>query len=202
MPNSPYRIYSLVQPIELDRYQDLLAPPYTVNWQTDLTQSLHKQTFVVKGERRSSVYYKYFQEDTQTYDHKILRVDYTFVRDENGLVQKRIKVISWVRQDGSWGDATKTEISHVSDPREKLREIKIRRSNIIDELKGLGKLFGLGDKITPFFEKYSIEADQFVEGGSRLLRDAIAQSDEAWLDEVIPATGNTPREVFYDYFSV
>lgn len=195
-----YKIYAFV-PLE-DMPTSLSTPPFAVDFKTGLVTNLLKETVIFRGERINSSYYAKYNQALQELENLILKVDYTFDRDEEGLLVRKTKLISWMLEDGTWGDSTKKEVSYMIDEREKLREIKIRRSNLVDELKGLGRQVGLSEKLIPFFEEYQVLINQYVDSGSHNLRDAIAASQEAWLDEIIVQTGNKPRDVLIDYFSI
>ena len=195
-----YKLWSYVDPLK--RIGDDTLPPISIDWQTDLIRDIYKQTIINKGERVSSVFYGKFAPETEEYSEKLFRIDYGFERNSAGLLLKRTKVISWVLQDGSYGDEPKIQTKYITNERERLREIKIRRSNIIDELKGVGAQYNLSQHLIPFFEQYQLLVNQYIDSGSQNLRDAIAASDEEWLDTPHPLTGNKPRDVFILYFSI
>lgn len=170
-----------------------------------LNRNLPRRADIIFGERRRSVYYASVEDGE--YIEPIIKIDYAFRRDEIGLLYEKLRTISWMLESDKWSHEVQTDVIPVLSDAEKLLEIKRRRYNVVTELKGLAKRFStkefnLEGKTLEIFEKYQLLVNSYVDAGSALLRDAISSYDADWLDKVNPTTGNTPREVFYKYFSI
>lgn len=192
-----FKIYRYVAPEHHPR--SLCTHPGSIIFPEQLTRELPKKQDLVLGERRRSIYCDRFVEGE--YLEPIVKIDYAFKRDESGLAYEKLRTISWMLESDNWSTEVQTDIIPLSE-QQQLIEIKRRRYNIVTELRGLAKKFGLEDKALQIFEKYQLELGSYIDGGSTLLRDAIGNDSAPWLDIINPLTGNPPRQVFQQYFSI
>lgn len=192
-----YKIYRYVLPEHLPF--SLSAHPGYIIFPQQLTKNLPRKQDLVLGERRRSVYCARYVDGE--YIEPIVKIDYAFKRDDDGLAYQKLRTISWMLEGDKWSREVQTDVIPLS-PSQQLIEIKRRRYNLVTELKGLAKLFGLENRTLEIFEKYQLEVNSYIDAGSSKLRDACAQDNADWLDEINAVTGNKPRDVFIMYFSI
>ena len=198
-----YKIYRYLEPWELR--SNLSQHPGYIIFPDSLNRNLPKKPTIHLGERRKSVYYDRFENGE--YIDPIIKVEYSFKREDQGLVYEKLRTICWQLENDKWSSDVQTDVIPVVSEGEKLREIKRRRANIIDELKGLAKKFTTSDipleaKILEIFEENQLLINSYIDAGSAKFRDAIGSSKEDWLDTIIPATGNKSRDVLVQYLSI
>lgn len=199
-----YKIYRYVAPENLPA--SLTLSPKNIIFPQQLDRNLPKKPpKIVYGERVQSVYCDRYEGGE--FHEPIIKVDYQFFRDESGFVQQKQRTISWMLESGEWSSNTKADLIPIAGELAQLAEIKRRRSNIVDELKSLAKKYSteqipLTDKIREVFEANQVLINSYIDAGSPQFRDAIASSKESWLDVVVPATGNSSREVLLDYLLI
>lgn len=199
---SAYKIYRYVNEVK-----DLYLSPSGIIFPTQLNKELPKYQDIIQGERRRTIFYDRYDRETKSYLEPIIKLDYAYKRDKQGLVTEKIRTISWMLENGKWSKKTQTDVIPYVKEEDRLNEIERRRANIIRELKGLAKKFStpklnLEERIPEIFEKYQLEKGMYVDAGSSRFRDAIAKDKEKWLDKTIKVTGNSSREVLYSYLSI
>ena len=200
---STYKIYRYREPWQLPSSLDV--HPGDIIFPEQLNKNLPKQPIIYLGERRKSIYYDRYE--NKEYFDPIIKIAYAFKRDEQGLVYEKIKTIAWCLENNKWSTQIQQDSIPVISEAEKLQEIKRRRENIINELKGLAKNFSTAElpleaKILQVFEENQILINSYIDAGSPKFRNALAESTESWLDVVIPATGNKSRDVLVQYLSI
>lgn len=203
MSTRHYKIYRYRQPWQLPPSLDI--HPGDIIFPEQLNRDLPKQTIIELGERRQSIYYDRYRDGE--YLDPIIKVDYVFNRDERGFVFEKVRTISWCLEDGTWSQQTQKDFIPVVSQAEQITELKRRRENIINELKGLAKKYSttqlpLEAKILEVFEANQVLINSYIDAGSPKFRDAISISTEPWLDEVVVATGNTSRDILLSYLSI
>ena len=160
-----------------------------------------KQENVQFGLIKSHIYHESYDFDTEQYLNPLVYIswDTFFNEDEKPpLPFKRIRYVSFLLSDESWSEPT-AKIEPVRNPKVFLQKM---RGRVIEELIDIADSSGLGDKIRTLYEAHSQEIYIYKEGGSPQFRDAIAATDEAWLDILNPETGNKPRDVLVQYLSI
>lgn len=177
-----------------DYYKTTAEPqdfPSHIIFPIQLDFTLYKKTYRNLGERLRTVYYASYDETTGEHSEEVIKVEYEFTRDADGLLIKRDRVIHWMLKNGEWSSQTKTITKYFSNTLDKVREITTRRKNLIDELKSLAEDAGLSQQTEELFERYAVESDIYINTGSRLLIDAITADAAPWLD-VIGETSGVP----------
>ena len=156
--------------------------PGRIIFPDQLDRYLPKKSFIAFGERVKTLYFT-----DETYTKSIIKVEYTFNRDAEGYLKDKIRTIFWKKSDETWCPKKKVLNIPVSSETEKQREIKIRRRNIIDGLKGLAGEMNITDRILELFALYQSEEALYVESGNNALYNAI-QNDvvTTWLDSPLP----------------
>ncbi len=176
-----------------------LERPRTINLKRDLTIRPVKKTTIVFGERTQSEYYEKYEDEV--YINLLLRIDHVFTRDSQGLVLQRSTKTCWAYDDGSLETGIETIKYYITES-EKYKEIKRRRYNIIYEnLIPIGRLEGLEEPITSFFETYQVQVQSYIDAGSREILLLTQTSPESWLDTVL-TTGRSAREAIPIYLSM
>lgn len=203
MANTDYKIYRYLEPWQLPSSLDV--HPGHIIFPDQLNKNLPKEPTIYLGERRKSTYYDRFENGE--YVDPIIKIAYAFKRDDKGFVYEKVKTIVWCLKDDNWSSQTQIDFIPVVSESEKIIEIKRRRTNIINELKGLAKKFDtvelpLESRILTVMEENQLLVNSYIDAGSAKFRDAIAQSNADWLDEVVVATGNKPRDIFLTYLSI
>lgn len=198
-----YKIYRYIDPE--DQPQNLSKHPGSIIFPDQLNRNLPKRTDIILGERRRTTYFDRYENDQ--FIEPIIEINYHFERDQQGLVFEKMRSIAWMLESEAWSEETQVDYIPVVGAAEKLAEIKRRRYNIISELKGLAKKFSTAEnqlerRILEIFEENQLLINTYIDAGSSKFRNAIQNSDQAWLDVVIPATGNKSRDVLTQYLSI
>ena len=196
-----FKLYDFVEPeLATDRYQ---APTHVIIPQ-NLSVDLYPNKTMHLGERISTTWYAKFEDDH--FEEPVVRMDYRFDRDESGLLTGRLMTINYMLKDGTWSKETKSRYKHVINTDDRLREIKGRRSNIVNDLKGRAKDFGISGVIGQLFDEYLALIALYIESGSPKLRDAIANNSQeqfSWLDtELDKSLGGSIRNLLISMFNI
>lgn len=179
-PLLPYKIYDYVNHKEGDETEW----PGAIIFPEQLNIHLPKKSLIQFGERINSTYYR-----DQSYTDPVIKVDYVFHRDIDGYLLYKERIISWQKTDNSWCPNTKQLVIPVSSEIEREREIKQRRNNIIDGLKGLAAEMGITNYMLELFSTYQLEENLYVESGSDALYRAIENDTTTpWLNSILPNT--------------
>jgi len=138
----------------------------------------------------------------------VVREDYTYVRDANGIVQSRSLTISWYAEDDSVA-ATKVR-NKLYTPMEGLREGKRFRSNVVDQLQ-VNTLYlimvteGVDEATaqamgSAFMLSIQSELALYIEADDKAtLVASIQAANDTWLDNVIDA--GPPPVTIRDYLT-
>ena len=198
MTDLAYLVYDFVN-YEIDP-EKTLERPRTIDLKQDLTIRPVKRTTIEFGERKQSAYYEKFENGE--YVNLLLRVDHVFTRDNQGLVLQRDTKTCWAYDDGTLETGIDTTKFYVSES-EKYNEIKRRRYNLIYEnLIPIGRLEGLEEEITGFFETYQVQVQSYIDAGSRDIIGLVQSSPEPWLDIVLQTGNRSSREAIPIYLSI
>ncbi|MDO1449566.1 hypothetical protein Q0590_25035 [Rhodocytophaga aerolata] len=160
---------------------------------------LHKVRKFVKGELIGVDYYKKFDEVSNAYSGLCVREYNTYIRKDD-FVYKREKRIEWLLASGFVGEIKET-IKYYS-PLEAITEGKIRRQNIINEVKFnawylLGPLDGF--KIMSVFKQ---NIDLYIEGVLEPLHTQLAASTEPYLDNLLSDGQTTVRAYLINFVTI
>ena len=189
----PYLIYDFLQ----DYSGSDTDWPGSIIFPEQLDTHLPKRTTIAFGERIQTVYYS-----DDTYSTEVIKVDYVFTRDELGYLLYKTRTISWKKTDGNWCPRTKVCKIPVSSDTERLREIKTRRENIIDGLKGLAAEMGITERILELFSLYQLQTDLYIQTGSKALYESILNdTTTVWLDGTLP-NGFNAREALLLHLNI
>ena len=170
---------------------DLSKPPTF-----DLRRHFHKKEITSFGLKKSVTFYAEYDPETEIYSIPVCAISWQVIFDGNNP-KTQIKRTAWII-NGKFQPIHEIKLK-IEKPKVFLQTMRAR---IIEELIDLAVNFGFEEKIKALYEKYSSLVYIYKEGGSPKFRDAIASSKESWLDEVIPATGNKPRDVLVQYLSI
>lgn len=159
---------------------------------------LFPKYFVGMGFRTKTIHYA-----NRNATDPIVKLEYEFILDEGkqSLNESPLK-ISFMMSDGKWGDRTKPILRTYDTELEKGKELKARRSNIIDELKGLAAKMGIAPVILELIKKFQLQVDRYVESGSADLYKAIRDDTSLpWLARNLP-NGAPARAALLRYLVV
>jgi hypothetical protein len=188
-----YLVYDFIE----GGYESETDWPGRIIFPEQLDTYLPKKTTITFGERVQTIYYS-----DETYSTEIIKVDYVFTRDELGYLLYKTRTISWKKTDGNWCPKTKVCKIPVASETEKLREIKTRRENIIDGLKGLAAEMSLTERILELFSRYQLETDLYIQTGSRSLYESIENDTTTlWLNGLLP-NGFNAREALLLHLAI
>lgn len=194
-----YKIYRYI-PLEQIPYS-LSVHPGSIIFPDGLNRNLPKKTFIALGERVKTIYFDRYIDDRFT--EPIIKIDYTFNRDDRGLLIDKQRIISWRLEDETWSHWTQTDVIPVTSNAEKLAEIKRRRTNIVSEVAGLSKDIGLLSAIGDLYSRYALQINKYIESGLPDLRNAIgSNTDLSWLDNQTSNPNVTVRQFLMNYFSI
>ena len=182
----------------------LLVPEYLVGEDLNVPPKFNlshfgfpKKETIRYGLKRSVIFYDRYDEASGTYKDPLLSIAWQTIFDGASPV-KQIRRTNWINDDDTW-NTPHISSQPVRNPKVFLQKM---RSRIIEELIDVATKAGLKDKILDLYENYQSLIILYKDGGSPKFRDAIAKSNEAWLDEVNEATGNKPRDVLVKYLSI
>ena len=196
-----FRLYSFVEPeLATDRYH----PPTHIIIPQHLSVDLYPNKTMVLGERVATTWYSSYENGV--FSDPIVKMTYQFDRDSEGLLTGRKITLSYMLKDGTWSDEIKSRYKYVINTDDKLREIKQRRTNIVNDCKGRASDFGISGVIGQLFDEFLAFIALYQESGSPKLRDAIKaeQREEfAWLDtELDESLGGSIRNLLVMMFSI
>lgn len=154
---------------------DLFACPFSLDYKIGLDRRLHHVNTYNKGELIKTEYYSEDGGDL------ILTVDFTYNRDTDGLVLDRTKVISWIFVDGSVCPNTKTMVKKY-DPWQSVQEIRRRRANVMDGLRGLSKLHSIQTEVSTLLSDLESEIHRWIEIGDEAVLTSVQNYSGAWLE--------------------
>jgi hypothetical protein len=145
---------------------------------------LYPRYFVGMGFRKKTIHYA-----NRDATGPVVKLEYDFILDEGqqSLKESPLK-ISFMMSDGNWSQRIKPILRTYDTPLEKQKELRARRANIIDELKGLAAQMGISPVILELIKKFQLQVDRYVESGSADLFKAIRD------DTTLPwLAGNLPN---------
>jgi len=166
-----YRIYDLMSPEHATEHSE---HPGGIVYPKQLDYPIYSKHFRVDGERIKTIYYSTFDEVNDAYSDPIVKEDYVFTRDSEGLLRYVDLKISWMLKNDTWSDSTKEVRKYFNDYQKKLKENVLRRSNVIDEVSAAAADFGLASAIQALYSIYFTEIGKYKEAGSRDFFSAIA----------------------------
>lgn len=153
--------------------------PYNLNYDV---LGLHKKMYFITGQVAKAEYYKNY--DGVTYSGLAVVENRNYVRDQNnGLVQHRNMVISFLRTDGTTGE-TKNTIKYYS-LQDQIQEGITRRNNIISQAKAyvlneIGLVNG-----EAYLSSLIDEVTMYIQGPEQPLISAISASTQSYLTPTI-----------------
>lgn len=194
----PYQISTLVEPPI-----DLLLNPININYKTGLKKdvNLFADRVFYKGELQQVIYYQAYDDQTKVFSIPVIKVTITYSRGANGIItdQGRTTLREYYSTTGNIGRHNSTHVKYY-DGAEKIKEIKRRRQNLIDNLELI--MLGLilqtdqtgmteADVIASgraFMVQYEAELQHFVNTGVDDIVTAIqADTTYSWLDNITTA---------------
>jgi hypothetical protein len=112
----------------VDPYQDA----FNVDFITGLNVKLHRKSILIKGELQREEYYLNYI--SGVYSELIVKEETTYTRDANGFPVYKDVLVSWVCEDGTFHEKTKSWRKWYSYL-ERIQEGKTRRGNLVSNLQ-------------------------------------------------------------------
>lgn len=192
---------TLPQAVALYRYlpglllDNELEPPQHLDYRVAVNSRLFTRKRVMYGELVSLEFFGRFDPEGKVFEDLVVGEAHTYVRNAENYAIKRDIVISWYKNDGSPHSDTKIRTKFY-DAQGQINELKRRRENIIDWLRGALKGTQLEPLVRDLLERLTFPVTDYIQTGSNMLRGALQDASEAWLDERLP---QDPRFTFRQY---
>lgn len=170
-----------------------LEPPQHLDYRVAVSSRLYTRNQFMFGELVRVDYYGRY--DGETFSDLVISETHTYVRDAENYALRRDIIITWHRNDGTPHPETKVRTKFY-DQKGQVRELKRRRENIIDWLRGALVGTPLEPYIRDFLERLTFPVTDYIQTGSDMLRQAVIDAPEGWLDQKIPTD---PRFTFRQY---
>lgn len=184
---------------------DKTSLPIHVIFPEQLTQNLYKVSIFNYGDRIENTYYAGYGRASDTLNTPVVKINFTFHRDTDYLIKYVDRVFSWMRKDGNWSTETYSDIKVYSSSIQKLRELRLVRSNIVEEAQEKAKIFGFLPQMLHIYDMFDQEVNLYEKAGSNALSQAIANAtgvDWGWLDDLTPDGAMTNRAFLSYFFSI
>lgn len=187
--------------------QDRGRDPRGINYKANLNQRLYPKRSFFGGFLTLVIYYLNYDAATDTFTDPVLKVEVSYVLNEDALINSSKSVASrtttrtWMRKNGQWADKqAKITNKFYRDITEIRNEGNRRRRNIFDLVSKDMVIMLLYTGVSPdqeaaellalqLLQTYNNEVTTFLSVGTTVLSNAI-ESDTSlpWLDTVIPDT--------------
>ena len=196
--DNTYLIYDFV----LEPPSNPRKKPKHVLFPEQLNRGLYKEYTLSRGDRTNTTYYADYDIEQAVVSNPVVKIDYEYVRDADHFLKHVKRTFSWMLKNGQWSDDVFVDYKPMLSLKQKMKELALVRSNMIEENQGLAKELGILPEMLLLYDRYSSEVLAYKDGGSRALSDAIKNDTElAWLNE--PAiTFPTFRDYLVDSYLV
>ena len=196
-----FKLYNYVEPeLATDRYHI----PTHIIIPENLSTDLYPNKTMELGERIATTWYSSYENGE--FSDPIVKMEYQFDRDSEGLLTGRKITLNYMLKDGTWSEETKSRYKYVINTDDKLREIKQRRNNIVNDCKARAADFGISGAIGQLFDTFLAEIALYQESGSPKFRDALkveSREEFSWLDTELDASlGGSIRNLLVFMFSI
>jgi hypothetical protein len=196
-----YKLYDLLPNPEQFTEEDKRRLPVDIDFKTGLSSTLYKEVTMLHGAPVSKVYYTDVtgnEDGSVTYSSPIVRIDYTFERDEISLAISCTQRFRWYDTEGNISTGYK-DTKDFFNTAEKIAEAEQRRGNIIADLKV--KTIGLlmytqqmsqPDATTlgrPFLAQYKQDIYNYVDEANTGFATSVTNASAEtypWLDDMTP----------------
>ena len=162
-----------------------LEPPQHLDYRVAVNSRLYTRKRVMYGELVSLEFFGRFEPEGGVFEDLVVGEAHTYVRNAENYAIKRDIVISWYKNDGSAHPDTKVRTKYY-DAQGQINELKRRRENIIDWLRGALKGTQLEPLVVDLLERLTFPVTDYIQTGSNMLRRALQDAPEGWLDEKLP----------------
>ena len=183
---------TLPQAVALYRYlpglllDNELEPPQHLDYRVAVNSRLFTRKQVMYGELVSLEFFGRYDPEGEVFEDLIVGEAHTYVRNAENYAIKRDIVISWYKNDGTPHSDTKVRTKFY-DNQGQINELKRRRENIIDWLRGV--FVGhpqLEPAVRDLLERLTFPVTDYIQTGSNMLRQQVIGASEAWLDSQMP----------------
>ena len=172
-----------------------LEPPQHLDYRVAVNSRLYTRKRVMYGELVSLEYFGRYEPEGDEFGDLVVSEAHTYVRNAENYAIKRDIVISWYKNDGRPHPDTKVRTKFY-DKQGQINELKRRRENIIDWLRGALVGTPLEPLVIDLLERLTFPVTDYIQTGSNMLRSALVDAPEGWLDEKLP---QDPRFTFRQY---
>ena len=188
-------IYRYLPPMLLD--SELLVPQH-LDYRVATASRLYSQDKFMYGEKTHVSYWGEYDPAENRFADLVVSERHVYERDAENYALRRDITITWWRNDGTPHPETKLRTKFY-DRKGQITELKKRRANIIDWLRGVFVGTPLDEPVREVLTFLSGEVLDYSETGSNWLRERIGEIDRPWLDTPMPTD---PRFTFRQYLPV
>lgn len=185
-------LYRYLPPLLMDNE---LEPPQHLDYRVAVNSRLFTRKRVMYGELVSLEFFGRYEPESDTFEDLVVGEAHTYVRNAENYAIKRDIVISWYKNDGGPHPDTKIRTKFY-DAQGQINELKRRRENIIDWLRGALVGTPLEPLVRDLLERLTFPVTDYIQTGSNMLRQQVVDAPEGWLDELLP---QDPRFTFRQY---
>lgn len=158
--------------------------PKWLDYRVACDPRLHPYHHFMFGELVLTQYYGERLENS--FGDLVVREASEYERDDDNYARRRIMTITWFLDDDNPHAEQKVREKFYITDKERVNELKRRRENIVDWLNGALAGTPLEQPQRELLQRLTIPVVDYVSTGSNLLRQAIADAPEAWLDAKLP----------------
>lgn len=188
-------IYRYLPPLLLD--SELLVPQH-LDYRVATTSRLYPEYRFMYGELVHVNYWGAFDGDANTYGDLVVSERHVYTRDAQNYALRRDLTITWFRNDGTPHEDVKVRTKFY-DRKGQINELKYRRENIVDWLRGVFTGTPLEASVREVLVALSPQVTDYIETGSNALREGVQTIERDWLDSAMPTD---PRYTFRQYLPV
>ena len=218
-----YRIYEYMNSDNRSKFLDWRVPPHNLDYKRGLTVKLvGDYKYDNKGNLSEVIYYKTANRvglDVYSYEEPLIKYIGEYFYDSDGYTTHRIIKRYWMDSRGEWSGINETTPKLYDRHHSRLVGIR-RRKNLINQLViEVGGLILMTSSLSsveeaeslaiPFFNSINSELTIYYEGGNKSINgdnfplyETILNSDEVWLENIIPNTPLTIRHYILNKINV
>jgi len=169
--------------------------PISLDYKTGLSKRLHPKYTISSGQLIMVEYFENY--DGEKFSNLILVVNFSWIRDESGMLRERRAERLWTvvgseDSDPEFGKDIKHDVKFYDSKQAEIADAR-RRQNIVDDLLSQSRSFGVYEQNQLMFRDLSTSLILYKETGDRSLVSDIMSYQAEWLDtdisEILQSSG-------------
>jgi len=201
LSDQEYVIYDYVK----DKPALLTDLPKEIVFPEDLNQNLYKSYKLFYGDKVESIYYADFDTTTGELTNPIVKLTYEYHRDTLGYLIYKVRTFHWMRRDGNYGEEVYSDLQPCVGDIAKIKELKLKRANIVEEIQGQSKELGFLPQMLQLYNDFQNQLSLYKDVGTLDFSQTLATTVDpsyAWLDQPTPDNLTTLRQHLSYCFSL